>query len=250
LNVFRDGKTGESMERRRQALFLLHNLIVLIALISGAHAIHFYQLAQEERALGSDLKSQLMESRLQVLLMQLQPHFLFNALNSVAALIHEDVEKADAMLVTLSGYLRTAIDLPNVNELPLNKELEFTQHYLTLEKIRFEERVTVDFQIAPDTLRAAVPTMLLQPLLENAFRHGFAKLNGPGTLRITSTQSENLLLIVIENDAPNVPTSEVEGTGLINTRARLKSLYGDQAKLSCEAGARYVVNLNIPLRLI
>ncbi len=246
----RSAEDKHMQEQRRQFFFLLHNVIVLVALISCTHAAHFYKIAQNEKSRSLELNAQLTESRLQALSMQLQPHFIFNALNSIAELIHEDVEKADSMIVTLSDFLRMTINLPHIQELPMQEELQFARLYLALEKIRFEERIMVDIEIDDDVQRAAIPTLLLQPLLENAFQHGFSNLSGPCALRIQGKQAGDFLLIRVQNDAPTTASTPVEGTGLRNSRARLNSLYAQRAQLNVKAGAFYTVELKIPLRLI
>ncbi|HYI07691.1 MAG TPA: histidine kinase [Thermoanaerobaculia bacterium] len=172
------------------------------------------------------LEAQLSRAQLDALKMQLNPHFLFNTLNSVSALMYSDVEAADAMLARLSEFLRLTIDRPIEPEIPLEQELDFIRRYLEIEHIRFEERLQVEIDVQPGAERALVPSLVLQPLVENAIHHGISKRAEGGSIEIHASRTGENLLIVVE-DHGAVPAAVHERIGLSNCRARVEALRGE-----------------------
>ena len=206
---------------------------IYLALVSLAHALHFYRRAQERERRSLELSASLARARLEALKMQLQPHFLFNSLNAIAALVHKDANAADEMLGALSDLLRLTLESSGEQELPLRRELEVVERYLAIEKVRFGDRLNFAIDAAPETLPALVPALVLQPLVENAVRHGLEPLRRPGELTIRAERDGAVLrLLVTDNGAGlRAPSTPREGVGLANTRARLRELYGDAAAL-------------------
>ena len=241
---------GRTREERRWTFFYLNNVVVFLAISAGCHAIHFSRKAAEREKEALRLNLLLNEAQLKGLSMQLQPHFLFNALNSIAALMHEDVERADAMIVALADFLRMSIHLPHVQELPLAEELEFVRRYLAVESIRFGERLEVIEHIEPEVCRAAVPSLILQPLLENAFRHCFAKMEGCCLLKIQATRDGEMLRLSVSDNGPGLRAGYVSGTGLNNSRARLQALYTERANLTLRSNSGCTVEIHLPFRTL
>ncbi len=223
------------------------NLLTYAGIVAAAHAASYYRQYHERGA-------QLARARLQTLQMQLQPHFLFNTLNTISELVHRDAKAADRTIARLGDLLRLTLETENSPEVSLRRELEFLQKYLEIEKTRFHDRLTVDFVIAPDTLDACLPSMILQPIVENAVRHGIAARPGAGRIEICSRRSDGMLQLEISDDGGGISKENGkdfrEGIGLSNTRARLKQLYGTRQTLSLqksESGGLQVV-LEIPFR--
>src|SRR5688572_7522443 len=215
----------------------LHFSILIYAGVVGIKSAYsYYQKYRERELQASQLEARLAQSRLQVLKMQLHPHFLFNTLNAISELMHKDPESADRMLTDLSDLLRLSLDNLEVQEIPLKQELEFLGKYLEIEQMRFHDRLAVDIQIAPETLDASVPNMILQPLVENAIKHGIAPRSSGGRIDINAVRSNGHLEISVSDNGLGVPFGDLdnmtEGVGLSNTRRRLKHLYGDKHKFS------------------
>ncbi len=198
------------------------------------------------------LAGELGEARLQVLRNQIQPHFLFNTLNSISALMHLDVAEAERKLALLADLLRSALAEHGGNEVPLGEEIDFVSRYLEIEQTRFPKRLSVVWDTEPACLDALVPHLILQPLVENAVRHGIAPRSGPGTVRVRSRIEEGKLILEVRDDgvglSGRVPGRE--GVGLSNTRARLKHLHGAAASLVVgeAAGGGFVATVTLPLR--
>ncbi len=191
-----------------------------------------YQLLRKSELDRIQLESGLAQARLHLLTMQLHPHFLFNTLNSISELMYEDVAAAERMVARLSELLRLSLDRRDAALVPLGKELETLELYLEIEKIRFQDRILVDFEIAPDTRSCLVPVLILQPLAENAVRHGISRLSRQGRVRIVTRRNAEHLELEICNDCPaGLAGMTSEGLGLRNTRDRLKSLYGEDYSL-------------------
>ena len=197
------------------------------------------------------LEVQLAQAQVQSLKLQLHPHFLFNTLNTITALIGQDPRGAERMVSGLSDLLRLSLRNASEQEVPLERELEILQHYLSIQEIRFADRLTVRYDIGPDVRQALVPNLLLQPLVENAIRHGIAPRAAPGTIVISAHRAEDVLRIVVEDDGVGPGSSSSgEGIGLRNTRARLERLYGSQHRLELTGGREggFVVRIEIPYR--
>ncbi len=194
------------------------------------------RLAEErERLAQAEIKAR--EARLSALRYQLNPHFLFNSLNAVSTLVLAgDVPAATRMLAQIADLLRISLDKQLPWEVPLFEEMAFTKRYLAIEQTRLGKRLRVDLAVAAETLDAAVPSMLLQPLVENAIRHGVAPVIGGGSITIRSSLCDSQLKIVIVNTGPRdaKPRGSVQGIGLTNTADRLQTLYGTNHKLDLE----------------
>jgi len=196
-----------------------------------------YQDAFRERSLrAARLEAQLALAQFQALRAQLHPHFLFNALNAISALIHKDATRADRMLARLSELLRLAIDTAATPEVRLIDEIEFVKRYLEIERMRFGDRLDVSVDLSVETYDAMVPNMLLQPLVENAVRHGVAPHPGPGRVEITAARDGQRLGIVVRDTGAGIsaktPNEQRSGVGLRTTRERLEKLYGTAQELA------------------
>jgi two-component system LytT family sensor kinase len=220
-----------------------------------AYAASYYQKFRERELRTSHLEVQLAKAHLQSLKSQLRPHFLFNTMHSISALMLTDVQAADQMMSRLSDLLRLSLEDGPLQMTTLNRELEFVTGYLEIEKVRFEDRLNVDLDIAADTLDAEIPHLLLQPLVENAVRHGIAKRSSRCELRIRSMHENGNLLIHITDNGPGFVESNGSGPkfglGLRSTRERLQTLYGNDQRFSIrsleEGGVEVCVQ--IPFRV-
>jgi two-component system, LytTR family, sensor kinase len=224
------------------------------AIVGGYYAFSYSRQAQDRTLRASQLEARLAEAQLQALQRQLHPHFLFNTLNAISALMHRDVEAADQMLAKLSDLLRMALDQRGGQEVTLKDELEFLQKYLEIEEARFGDRLSVAFDIAPETLDAQVPNLLLQPLVENSVRHAVAVRIEPGRIEIRARHLGETLELVVSDNGPGMPpsrlTSPGKGVGLANTRSRLERLYGANHQLlfSEPPGGGLMVTITIPFK--
>ena len=203
------------------------NVAVYCVVAGYGHTVNYYRKFQERELRASELETRLAQARLQALQMQLNPHFLFNTLHAISSLMHKDV-------------------------VPLREELEFLQRYLEIEQTRFGLRLAVRFDIAPDTLEAEVPNLVLQPLVENAIRHGIEPLASAGQIELYARRETGMLLLQVRDNGKGLPPGSAleEGVGLANTRARLQQLYGAGHRL--DAGNRpeggFAVRITIPWR--
>ncbi|HEY0761583.1 MAG TPA: histidine kinase [Pyrinomonadaceae bacterium] len=228
------------------------NVMFYWGVIVIEHALDYYQKLQERELRASQLEAQLAQSQLQVLKMQLHPHFLFNTLNAISALIRESPDEAEEMVSRLGDLLRMTLETAGLQEVPFKKELEFLRHYIDIEQTRFQDRLRVEMAIEPETLDGLVPSMILQPLVENSVRHGVAPRPEGGCIKIKAWRDNSLLQLEVEDDGPGLCGDKPmkERVGLTNTRARVSNLYGDGhgLKLRHAAGGGLVVSLSIPFR--
>ena len=228
------------------------NLLIYWAVISVAHTLAYYRKYAERELRTAELESSLTQARLQALQMQLNPHFLFNTLNSISSLMHQDVEAADRMIARLSELLRYALESTNSQEVPLREELHFLDRYLEIQQRRFGDRLTVKRNIQPDTLAGLVPTLVLQPLVENSIRHGIAPRARPGRILLRARRSGDTLHLEVSDDGVGLQGKAAidEGVGLSNTRARLQQLYGEAHRFEFSESAEggLAVSLTIPWR--
>lgn len=222
------------------------------AIVAISLSLNYYRKFREREVTASQLEARLAQTRLQILKFQLQPHFLFNTLNTISELVYKDQESAEQMITNLSDLLRLSLEKLEVQEVSLQQELDFLKKYVEIEQMRFHDRLTIEINVAPETLDAKVPNMILQPLVENAIKHGIAPLSKGGTVKVSSErQNGNLLLSVSDNGVglKNTDISEIpEGVGLKNTKSRLKHLYGVNHQfeiLPLEKGG-VTLNLTIP----
>ncbi len=231
----------------------------ILAVQAGLRYYHRYQ-ERERQALkleldASELKSQLARAQLSALKMQLQPHFLFNTLNAIMVLVRQQKPReAEEMVARLSDLLRCVLEDVEAQEVPLRRELEYLELYLAIEQVRFQDRLKVEIAADPAALEAAVPHMGLQPIVENAIRHGIGPRSAAGRIRISAARVDGAVEIKVQDDGPGLPPEGVaqgRGIGLANTRARLHQLYGDAARLTVENGetAGAVATMIVPYHL-
>jgi two-component system, LytTR family, sensor kinase len=219
-------------------------LVVMRGLESTRHL-------REERFRRAELEAQLAQSQLQALRTQIQPHFLFNTLNAISALVLAEPTQARKMIARLSELLRLTLEEHHVQLLPLSRELEFVHHYLEIQQARFRDRLDTHFDVADEALRAEVPCMILQPLVENALHHGLLAKISRGSLRILARREDRHLRLLVEDDGLGLPSGGlVEGVGLRNTRARLEKLFGGAASLRMQTleGGGTRVELRLPFQ--
>jgi LytS/YehU family sensor histidine kinase len=200
------------------------------------------------------LNEELSKAQLATLRQQMEPHFMFNTLNSIAGLVREQRnDAAVSMIVGLSEFLRRATEDSNRSQVTLAEEVEYLQRYLDIQKVRFGERLQVTVDIPAETLRAQVPNLLLQPLVENAIKHGIAKRVAGGSVRVTGTCADGNLRLSVYNEGPSDSTNEQTthtGVGLGNLRTRLRILHGDQSELQLRraSSGEAVVVVTLPFR--
>jgi sensor histidine kinase YesM len=232
--------------RRIGSEFLLYGFVV-----GGCLAAHLYLRSHEERLRSSELERQLSAAQLHALQMQIDPHFLFNTLNSLTALVKFDQkDEALEMLTNLHNLLRTTLASSSPAKVALSKEMQMIESYLAIEQIRFADRLRVDMRVDPQALRALVPCFLLQPLVENAIRHGIARCSNDGVLEASAQRSGEHLDLRIRDNGPGV-SKEIEpghGIGLRSTRNRLIHFYRDRYDMRAEplVTGGFEVHIRIP----
>ncbi len=233
---------------------LYHTLLYAI-MVSVTMLFDMRKRFREEQLLAERLRREATEARLQALHAKLHPHFLFNTLHAISVLVTEDPNRAVDMLALVGDLLRDALKQSDHLELPLQEELGLIERYLAIEEMRFEDALKVEYEIDPATRDLSVPSFILQPLVENAIRHGIAHRNGPGLLVIRSQliDGAKTLRLEVTDNGPGfvpVPSDERGGIGIPNTRDRLESLYGvDQASLSLQRTATgTTVTILLPAR--
>jgi hypothetical protein len=229
--------------------YLTSLVFFYVGVVAFVSARQYYQLLRRSELDRMQLASGLAQARLHLLTTQLHPHFLFNTLNSISELMYEDVAAAERMVARLSELLRISLAQQDAAMVPLDKELENLGIYLEIEKIRFQDRIAVDLEIAPDTRPCLVPFLILQPLVENAIRHGISRLSRPGRVLIRARRNVQRLELEIRNDGPaDAAKSPSEGLGLRNTRDRLRALYAEDYifKYGAVPEGGWKVHLEIP----
>jgi two-component sensor histidine kinase len=221
------------------------------AVLGIAHALVFYRRAKDRERRGIELEARLNQSRLQTLRMQINPHFLFNTLNSISSLVYDQPRTADEMIGSLSDLLRLTLNTSHRQEVTLREELDFLGQYLFIEQTRFGDRLKIEQNIEPAALDTLVPSLILQPLVENAFKHGVEAQLGPGVIVINARRAGDALVLEIADNGRGLAGATggrlSEGVGLTNTRARLRGLYRDHASLEYgprpEGGFRVAVQI-------
>jgi two-component system LytT family sensor kinase len=230
------------------------SLLTYWLLVAAAMFYRMYDQARLRQLQAAQLEASLAETRLEMLRMQLQPHFLFNTLQAAATLIHDDPDGAEDILLRLSQLLRVSLDDLNVQEIPLSREIELLECYIGIQDRRFGDRLRFDLRLEDDVLAYAVPSFVLQPLVENAIRHGIGKHKENDVISIRAFQKQDRLYLEICNRTSSLADSPERllsrGTGLSNTKARLEQLYGNEHSLQlCNLEPKGVcVRLSIPLR--
>jgi sensor histidine kinase YesM len=220
--------------------------------------MYFRALRQKEHLAAqlqlerSQLETSLRQAQLDALRMQLNPHFLFNTLQTISVLMMDDTDSANRMLVRLSDLLRSTLRSSVDSLTPLRDEMAFLRAYLEIEQIRFADRLRVEWDVQPQAEQALVPTLLLQPLVENSIRHGIARLSVPGVIRVSAVTAKNSLNLCVSDTGPGLseeqPEGDGHGIGLSNTRKRLKQLYPEHdMEIIAGAAGGFEVRMSIPL---
>jgi two-component sensor histidine kinase len=227
---------GESLDtwlhEAQEMLFLNFDweMMTYWTIVGVGTALKYMREARVRELSAAQLETRLVEARLHTLQRQMQPHFLFNTLNTISALMHRDVEAADAMIARLSDLLRMSLQRVGVQEVPLKEELDFLSKYLEIEQTRFRDRLTVVFDVQAETLHALVPNLLLQPLVENAIKHGIGPRPTPGQIAVRARRNGALLELDVQDNGVGLSAARLtdfnRGVGLSNTRSRLDHLYG------------------------
>ena len=233
ITVWVVGQEQRSFLAEAQSMFFNNfdwEMMTYWAIVGLSHALRYYSEARDRELRESQLETHLVEAQLQALHRQLQPHFLFNTLNTISALMHRNVDAADNMIAKLSDLLRISLHNAGIQEIALKEELDFLSKYLEIEQTRFRDRLTVVFDIQPDTLDALVPNLMLQPLVENSIKHGIGPKPTPGQIEIRSRRVGSLLELEVRDDGVGLSAARLtdfnRGVGLTNTRSRLQHLYG------------------------
>ena len=223
------------------------------ALVAFVHALDYHRESQERELTAAQLQTQLAEAQLEALQRQLHPHFLFNTLNTISALMHRDVNAADEMLVQLSDLLRLTLDRVGTQQVPLKDEIDFLRKYLEIEQTRFGDRLMINIDVDPEVLDAPVPNLILQPLVENALRHGVGPRIGVGRVDVKARQVGGGLMLTVRDNGVGLSPDKLNafhsGVGLSNTRSRLENLYGDRHRFEFQTppGGGLLVTIVIPL---
>lgn len=241
---------------RRVTLYLYQEFLTNMAIFWVGflllRGVSYYERFRENEQIASQLEAQLANARLSALRMQLNPHFLFNTMNGISSLMRTDVEAADRMLEQLSFLMRITIERGDAPLISLREEMEFIETFLTMQAHRYSGRVEQHVHVAPELYEALVPTMLLQPIVENAFKHGLAKVVSGGKLSLTADRESDYMHIVVRNSGASLKPAKTEGghgLGLANVQSRLQLHYGDDYKFSIEEPEREVVEVAIRLPL-
>ena len=229
-------------------------MMTYCAIVGLSHGVDYYREARVREVRTAHLETKLVEAQLKTLQGQLHPHFLFNTLHAISALLHRDVEDADRMISRLSDLLRLTLEHGGMQEVSLKEELEFLAKYLEIEQIRFQDRLTVKFAVQPQVLDARVPTLILQPVVENAIRHGIGPLTGGGLVEISARAEGEMLWLQVRDTGAGLSedalTALQKGIGLSNTRARLECLYGSRQRFEfSNALGGLTVRIVIPLHV-
>jgi LytS/YehU family sensor histidine kinase len=206
-------------------------IFIYWSIVLVVQGLLYYRRYRDRELKTSVLESQLAKALLQELKVQLHPHFLFNTLNSVTELMHQDVRGAERMITRLSDLLRLTLENIGTQEVNLRDEIDFVKGYLEIEQTRFQDRLHVEFDVAPDTLDARVPNLLLQPIVENAVRHGISKTSRPGLIQIITAKFADRVILRVRDNGPGLKANGHSpaasfGIGLSTTRTRLEFLYG------------------------
>lgn len=235
--------------------YLEFEFLLYFAILGAGYLVHYYTRYRTNALRTAQLEAQLAQAHLDALRVQLQPHFLFNTLHAISALMDEDLEQARRMLVRLGDLLRMTLETQGTHEVTLQQELECTELYLDIERVRFPEQLEVDLLVDPEALEALVPSLILQPLVENSIRYGVAPLEDGGKVTVRAhRENGSLVLQITDNGAGGRPGEGREGrtgVGIANVRARLTELYGRAQEFHVfhpESGG-FGVQITLPYRV-
>ena len=230
---------------------LVDNLVIFWCTFALFRGIGYYQQLREKEEAAAELRTQLAHAQVRALRMQLNPHFLFNTMNSISSLIRIDPAAADVMLEQLSSLLRMTLQRGEVQLIPLSDEMQFTEMYLAMQDLRFAGRVRQEISVDSGLHDALVPAMLLQPLIENAYCHGLSRIQRDGVLVIAARREDSMLQLRVSNSGVGLAPSDGErkGVGLVNVQHRLRLHYGDNQTFSIQevAGGMVTVTISLPL---
>lgn len=232
----RAGRRAPPLEAILRLQFL-DEFIVYLAVLFAGFARDYFVRFRERQAEAAHLQAQLADARLSALRMQLNPHFLFNTLHAISALVERDPAGVRRIVARLSGLLRHVLEGSAAQEIPLRDELAFLRSYLDIQQVRFQGRLAVTEEVAEEALDALVPNLILQPLVENAVEHGAGRVESVGRIALRAHRAGDTLHLVVADNGPGLapsPSGQAPGVGLRNTRARLEALYGAAATLHLE----------------
>jgi two-component system LytT family sensor kinase len=240
------------MRYRYPMEFAQHFLLFWFA-VGAIYVFDSYREAQNRQLASADLEARLAEAQFENLRLQLQPHFLFNALNTISSVMYEDVRRADSMMAQLCDLLRRTLHTGPLQEVSLEEELGLVKSYVAVMEERFGDDLRVEFTVDPDLIHALVPQLILQPLVEHSIRHARHPDTSELRLRISATQDKGDLLLEVHDDGPGIPPlaqgSWSKGIGLSNTEQRLRRLYGTRQQMLLENANGLRVTIRLPLHL-
>ncbi len=228
------------LQNIRRLWFLNELMVYVIILLVGFTRSYYLQKKERQEEAErleqrtQSLEAQLTEARLEALRMQLNPHFLFNTLHAISTLVDRDPGGVRRMIARLSELLRHVLDEEAPQEVPLSQELDFLDDYLEIQSIRFQGRLDIETDVPAEIQEAQVPNLILQPIVENALKHGASQVRGVGRIEIEGRREKNRLILSVRDNGPGLPPSQEDGLGLRNVRARLQELYGDEQALHLE----------------
>jgi signal transduction histidine kinase len=235
----------------RYPMELAQHVLLFWFAVGAIYAFDSYREARDRQVASADLEARLAEAQLQSLQLQLQPHFLFNALNTISSVMYDDVQRADSMLAQLSDLLRRTLQTGHSQEIPLEEELALVRSYIAIMEERFGDDLQVEFVVDPHVVRALVPQLILQPLVENSMRHARHSEMPKLVLSIAATRENGELLLRIQDNGPGMAVDAndhmVKGIGLSNTEQRLRSLYGTRQQMLLENANGLRVTIRLPL---
>jgi signal transduction histidine kinase len=222
---------------------------IYCGIVSGTHVLENYREGRARELAAAQLETALSDARLQLLKMQLQPHFLFNTLNTIAEMMHDDPQQAERMIAGLGVLLRETLDAGGGDMTPLRRELALLDRYVAIQQVRFGDRLRVTVRVDQAACDALVPSLILQPLVENAIKHGLAARVDAGRIVLTAQRDASDLVLRIEDDGPGFHADSGEGVGLANTRGRLQALFGERHAFDIATSVSgSVITLRLPFK--
>jgi two-component system LytT family sensor kinase len=233
---------------------LLSSVILYVSILAISYVLDSRERLALQQTEAARLNERLSKAQLNALRRQIEPHFLFNTLNAIAGLVRERRnDAAVSMIAGLSDFLRRVLEDSNRQQVPLTEEMEFLQKYLDIQKVRFAERLQLSVDVPRELFAAQVPSLILQPMVENAVKHGIAKRAQGGAIRITAFRSNDMLTLSVYNDGPKLPAGWQKthsGIGMSNVRTRLQSLYGDafELRMRNQDPGGVEVSVSVPFR--
>jgi LytS/YehU family sensor histidine kinase len=231
------------------------SFLIYWALVGTFVAVDYYRQFQTQQLEMVRIENELNNAQLQALRMQLQPHFLFNTLHTISSLMDENVEQAQKMISQIGYLLRGLLDQDHRATISLKDEMRYIRSYLDIEQTRFRDRLSVRYEITEETLAAQVPNLILQPLVENAVKHGFSRRSDSGTIRVSSKRDNGKLHLIVEDDGRGVGDADAivakSGIGLENVRKRLHQMYEGEAELRLDSPNRggFLATISMPFEV-